>query len=651
MGGRVGENAQTRVREVRIGRSEPEECMQGMDTLREEWWNVHTSLMTVAPGASTGTVLHMQPIDPTLSLAMSVQSNPGVYALLIGSGVSTGAGIPTGWQIVEDLVRKLATLRKEECGDDAAAWYHTKYGHDPSYSELLNQLAKTPAERQQLLRSYFEATEEEREEGAKRPSRAHHAIAELVAGGFIRVVLTTNFDKLIERAIEARGENPVVVSTPDATEGMQPLAHQKCCVVVKLHGDYTDTRIKNSPKELAEYDERTTKLLNQVLDEFGLIICGWSADHDAALRGAIERCKSRRYSFYWVARSDPRESAKHLIHLRGGEVIRTDDADTFFGALSEHVETLEETNREHPKSVAALVSQVKRYIARPEHRIRLRDLAMDEAEGACDLLREECRQMATLKGTAENVERFHRACQGAVERCMHLIVHGLALTDGATCSTWVQVLDRVGESTSERRAPELEPAYGHYPIALLFYAGGLAALSQGNHDVFAEWLTKPRIGHRKPERRTLLLGLAWWKMSEPLRTLEKYERHKTPINDHLHEVLREPLRRYLPSDEMYDEVFDRFEYLRTLVIADTHSRLPESKRKWNHKYKGPPGRFVWRSGDPETNVLQIVASEAREAGERWPILVSGLFGGSFKRFWEAKEGADEFITKAIEESW
>lgn len=39
-------------------------------------------------------------IDPLYSLALSMESNPGIYALLLGSGVSRIAGIPTGWEIV-----------------------------------------------------------------------------------------------------------------------------------------------------------------------------------------------------------------------------------------------------------------------------------------------------------------------------------------------------------------------------------------------------------------------------------------------------------------------------------------------------------------------------------------------------------------------
>jgi NAD-dependent SIR2 family protein deacetylase len=67
---------------------------------------------------------------------------------------------------------------------------------------LLDALVATPAERQQLLRGYFEPTEEGAEQGIKTPTVAHQAIAELVSEGYVRVVLTTNFDRLTERAIE-----------------------------------------------------------------------------------------------------------------------------------------------------------------------------------------------------------------------------------------------------------------------------------------------------------------------------------------------------------------------------------------------------------------------------------------------------------------
>src|SRR5713226_4868909 len=97
--------------------------------------------------------------DEILSLAVSMQSNKGVYALLLGSGVSRSAGVPTGWQIVEDLIRKVAHAKGASCEPDPAAWYTEEFGSQPQYTKMLDQLAKSPTERSQLLRPYFEPSE------------------------------------------------------------------------------------------------------------------------------------------------------------------------------------------------------------------------------------------------------------------------------------------------------------------------------------------------------------------------------------------------------------------------------------------------------------------------------------------------------------
>jgi hypothetical protein len=47
-------------------------------------------------------------INPRDALATSMHASPGVYATLVGSGVSTGAGIRTAWGVVQDLVRRIA---------------------------------------------------------------------------------------------------------------------------------------------------------------------------------------------------------------------------------------------------------------------------------------------------------------------------------------------------------------------------------------------------------------------------------------------------------------------------------------------------------------------------------------------------------------
>jgi hypothetical protein len=273
-------------------------------------------------------------IDPLVSLAFTLYSNPGVYALLLGSGVSRASGIPTGWEVVLDLVRKLAVLEGEPPEPTPEEWYRTKYGREPEYSDLLDRLTTSPTERCQILRPYFEPTEDERERGMKLPAKAHRAIADLMKGGFIRVVLTTNFDRLLEIALADLGIHPTVISSEDAVLGAVPLIHSHH-VIVKVNGDYLDTRIKNTVDELKNYDPAMSALLDRIIDEFGLVVCGWSGEWDLGLRGAMDRAASRRFSMYWATVGELTKTAEELSERRRALIIRIEGADQFFSTLTE----------------------------------------------------------------------------------------------------------------------------------------------------------------------------------------------------------------------------------------------------------------------------------------------------------------------------
>ena len=85
-------------------------------------------------------------IDPTARISLALHSNKAAYAVLLGSGVSAAAGVPTGWQIVSDLILKLAKLEGIDAGDDPAGWYQQRYGAEADYSGLLNAVASSPTQ-------------------------------------------------------------------------------------------------------------------------------------------------------------------------------------------------------------------------------------------------------------------------------------------------------------------------------------------------------------------------------------------------------------------------------------------------------------------------------------------------------------------------
>ena len=582
-------------------------------------------------------------IDPMVSLAFAVYSNKGAYALLLGSGISRASGIPTGWEVVLDLIRKVATLEGDDCEPDPAEWFRNKHESEPDYSKLLDAIAKTPTERQQLLRSYFEPTEDERGQGLKLPTAAHKAIARLVAAGYLRVIITTNFDRLTEKALEELGITPTVISTTDQLAGALPLAHSGA-TVIKLHGDYLDTRIKNTEQELATYDEGLERLLDRVIDEYGLIVSGWSGDWDIALRAAIERCPSRRFTTFWATRSPLSEKAKGLSEHRQAVVLQTKDANHLFEAMREKVQALEDMAAPHPLSAKMAIATVKRHLVDPTAKIRLHDLVHEETE----------KLFAEMSGPAfaaqpqfppaeelpNRVGQYETLC----DILLSVLVTGCYWGNEGATKLWVTCLQRIANQADSGGGLVYLINLRRYPALLLLYGAGLAAVAAGNYQTLAALLTKPKVKNDEGKQEEIC------SVVYPIRVMEQdvghllpgMNRHFTPVSDHLFGKLRVPLRDYLPRDEDYMEAFDRFEYMLGLVHADLNRWETESGTWW-----GPVGCFGRRGRHilHEGNVSQRIGAEIEAEGSNWPPLKAGLFGGSLDQAKIAKSKFDGFLSR------
>jgi hypothetical protein len=279
------------------------------------------------------------------ALATSMFAAPGVYAFLVGSGLSTAAGILTGERIVDDLISNIARQRgvaESDYVDDPRAWWLLETGRDVRYDELLEEVAPTDAARQALLRRYFES----RDDGQPvEPTSAHIALAQLCREGFVRVILTTNFDTLLERALDACEVSAQVLSSEDAIRGRIPLVHSPA-TVIKLHGDYRSLGLRNTPLELGSYGLEQRALLRQVFEEFGLVAVGWSGEWDRALAGEIEGTVSRRYPTYWVSYHDDLTTrARQIINNRRASHVISDGADDFLPDLATRIDRLAERTR------------------------------------------------------------------------------------------------------------------------------------------------------------------------------------------------------------------------------------------------------------------------------------------------------------------
>ncbi|HCK5591108.1 SIR2 family protein [Pseudomonas mosselii] len=552
--------------------------------------------------------------DPITQLAFSVYENKGVFAVLLGSGLSRSAEIPTGWEITLDLVRRVAEAQGIPTQSNWAKWYREKTSQEPNYSVLLEEIASSPDERRAILHRYIEPDEQDREEGRKTPTQAHHAIAQLVRAGYVRVIVTTNFDRLMENALREQGIEPTVVASEDALAGAEPLTHSRC-YLLKLHGDYKDARILNTDQELSAYPDGYNRLLDRIFDEHGLIICGWSGEWDHALREAFLRAPNRRYPVYWAARGTLGSGAQELATHRAARAIPINGADEFFQSLQQRVETLEQSQRQNPASVDLLVSSAKRYLSKSEYRIQLDELLSQETERLMGRLDD---PQFSPQGQWSQTD-FQSRVQGykAVAEPLTRMAGVLGRWgDGNELNTVLDIV-RGLYVHAEKVGNGLNVWLGlrSYPAVLVFTAYGVGLTRSHRWHTLHEFLVAPwPLEYRDAKRTVSMLLLGAWKgeRNDLWSQLEGLNNHKTALSDHLFEVMSEWRSSFAGVSSDFELVYERFETLAALAYLeeDSEASLEQAFANTPHGLfaRMPVGRVGWHHASAAT-LLQELQSE------------------------------------------
>jgi hypothetical protein len=306
-------------------------------------------------------------LDPIVSLSVAIAEAPGSYAFFLGSGVSRDAGVPTGsevfWQAVGELYRLQETSEETPDREGLAAWLESTEGPDATYSDVLELIAPDPATRREYLAKHFEGVE---------PGPTHERLANLAADGRAKVFITTNFDRLLEHALHARGIEPVVI-TSDADLEAAPRREHADCYVLKPHGDYLQQTIRNTPAELAELAPAITTELQEIVDRYGLVVLGYSGSDEGI--GTVLRARHSRYGVYWLARSVLPEPPAGLVEAVGGRVIEREGAAVFLADLDRRLAVF----AQHPSGLTPLsVHDQVIALLRQEDRVGLHELLRGE---------------------------------------------------------------------------------------------------------------------------------------------------------------------------------------------------------------------------------------------------------------------------------
>ncbi|WP_035695928.1 SIR2 family protein [Bradyrhizobium liaoningense] len=173
---------------------------------------------------------------------------------LVGAGLSYDAGIPLGIEVVNLLKARFPDRLPSENYEYSEAFKTALPGHE-------NRVER---------RSFFESLCAGKGPGAQTLLFAH-----LIEHGVFRVVLSTNFDHLIEQALTACSSQPFHIFIEN--EVFHPVvARPKCPTIVKIHGDFLFDDLANLEPEMQRRLSNSMK--TKLIDSTGksdLLVMGY----------------------------------------------------------------------------------------------------------------------------------------------------------------------------------------------------------------------------------------------------------------------------------------------------------------------------------------------------------------------------------------
>lgn len=178
--------------------------------------------------------------------------------------------------------------------DYIAEWFRNSKYSKMKYADLMNRIYPSSQEQER----YFDALL-----GKYNPGNIHALIARLAKDGIIRAVITTNFDNLIERAIESVGLSTQIV-TENSAKDIEPLIQCNKFRIYKPHGNLGNGKLRNTPKDLLQIDKCMERELIDIFDTHGVIVVGYSG-RDPGMQKVFQKSRRCYYPIYWINPEKP----------------------------------------------------------------------------------------------------------------------------------------------------------------------------------------------------------------------------------------------------------------------------------------------------------------------------------------------------------
>lgn len=231
-------------------------------------------------------------------LITNLATNNRNYVFFVGAGFSKDAGIMSGWDILIETLKKIYINENIEdpqnqinlSNEKVEEWYLSNQAiNQLGYSEILGLLYKTELERSEYLAQFFQG---------RMPGSSHRSLAKLIMMGVVRFIFTTNFDDLLEKALDEHQIDYDVIFSDDTLQKNPSWDKVKKCRIYKLHGDYKMGGLKNTVYELSSLEPRMAQDFQYIIDRHGMVVVGYAGKDSAVMEHFFNR-NPFPYPMYW----------------------------------------------------------------------------------------------------------------------------------------------------------------------------------------------------------------------------------------------------------------------------------------------------------------------------------------------------------------
>jgi hypothetical protein len=283
-----------------------------------------------------------------------------------------------------------------------------------------------------------------------------------------------------------------------------------------------------------------------------------------------------------------------------------------------------------PSVEAETVSdQLKRLIANPADKILLDDFVSAHLRRAVQAVSLDKFPVQTSGASPDEFAERIKAYEDVTSDLQDALILLARWAQADQLPLIQKIMARLSEVDKGQAGQTVWINLGWYPLLVLMYTGGIAALSEQRFDVlkilFETLVPNPRHGGTQAVLLPTISAIT--DIYETFKTLPGMDRRYTPRSDHMFQTLQAKLEDHLFLGSSYETLFDQFEIYLALVFADLRAGDPVG-HVW-----GPPGRFGWRERfHGESWSFDQLTARARKEQEGWAPLKAGFFGGSFDRF-------------------